>query len=161
MSVEPARPKISDDLVEYFASGVDVYVATRGPDLMPESVLGMGIRVHPDRSAVTVYLPKVTCESTLANLADNGRIAATLVRPVDHRSVQLKGRCTNVRDSDQGDREVQEIFRAALVEAFALVGVPRVFTRGLPWWPSAAVEFRVSDVYTQTPGPNAGAPLLG
>jgi hypothetical protein len=156
-----ARPSISDDLLELFASGVDLYVATRSRDLVPESMLGMGVRVHPDRQRVTVYLPTVAAAATLANLEDNGQIAATLCHPPDHRTIQLKGRCTGVRASAATDREHQEVFRSAMVEALACVGVPRALIRGLPWWPSTAVEFEVESIYAQTPGPDAGEPLAG
>ena len=158
MSSQRKRP-ISDDLLELFASGVDVYVATCSADLQPESVLGMGIRVHQDRRHVTVYVPTAKSASTLANLKDNTQVAATLCRPPDHRTVQLKGRCTGIRLSTEADREIQEIFRSAMVTSFAAIGIPRVLTRGLAWWPSTAVDFEVSDVYTQTPGPDAGEPL--
>jgi hypothetical protein len=158
MTGEAPRPKITDDLLEMFASGVTLYVATRDRDLMPESMVGMGIRVHQDRSTVTVYLPKVNAAATLANLADNGQIAATLTCPPTHRSVQIKGQARGApRDGSESDRELQEVFRSALVEAFAAVGIPRTLTRGLPWWPSVAVDFSVSGVFTQTPGPSAGA----
>lgn len=161
MSRTPERPKISDDLLELFASGVDLYVATRSKDLIPESMLGMGIRVHPDRRKVTIYVQTAAAAATLANLADNGQVAATLGRPPDHRTVQIKGRCTAVRESTQSDRELQEIFRSALVTSYATIGIPRALTRRLPWWPSTAIEFEVDGIYTQTPGPDAGQPLAG
>lgn len=160
MSATHEGPRISDDLLELFASGVDLYVATRGPDLMPESVLGMGIRVHPDRKHVTVYVPS-SAHTTLANLADNGQLAATLCRPPDHRTVQLKGRCTATRASSDVDRELQQVFRAALVTSFASIGIPRALSRGLSWWPSTAIDFELADVFTQTPGPDAGERLRG
>jgi hypothetical protein len=159
MVAKPAGPRLSDDLLELFASGVDIYVATRGADLMPESLLGMGIRVHEDRRTVTVYVPTAAAATTLANLADNGQVAATLCFPPTHRTVQLKGRCTGFRESNAMDRQIQEIFRSALISTFALIGIPRVLTRGLAWWPSTAVDFEVSDVYRQTPGPDAGERL--
>lgn len=159
MASEPERPKISEDLLELFASGVDMYVATRSADLMPESVVGMGVRVHRDRRSVTVYVPSQAAAKTLANLDDNGQVAATLSHPIDHRTVQLKGRCTGYRDSTPSDREIQEIYRAALIAVFAVVGIPRALTRSLPWWPSVAVDFVVADVFMQTPGPQAGERL--
>jgi hypothetical protein len=154
-------PSLSDDLLELFASGVDLYVATRSEDLVPESMLGMGIRVHADRRRVTVYVPTAGAAATLANLENNGQIAATLCRPPDHRTIQLKGRCTGVRASTADDRALQEVFRSAMVEALAVVGVPRALTRGLPWWPSTAVDFEVDGIFTQTPGPDAGERLPG
>ena len=159
MSAEPTRTTISDDLLELFASGVTLYVATRSEGLVPESSFGMGIRVHQDRRHVTVYVPTVSAAATLANLREGAPIAATLCHPPNHRTVQLKGACTGIRASAPADREIQEIFRSALVTAFAAVGVPRALTRNLPWWPSTAIDFAVHDIYTQTPGPHAGERL--
>jgi hypothetical protein len=66
-----------------------------------------------------------------------------------------------VRPSAESDREIQEIFRSAMIASFAFVGVPRALSRGLPWWPSTTLEVEVSDVFKQTPGPDAGEPLRG
>lgn len=160
MSVpERNTPKLSEELVEFVASGVDVYVATRDAALEPESMLAMGARIHDDGRSLTVYLPEALSRPTLVNLDDNGQIAITITRPRDHRSVQIKGRMARVRASTSADRELQAVYRAALVEGFAAVGIPRSATRRLVWWPSVAVEVQVSDVFMQTPGPGAGEPL--
>lgn len=156
---ESSAPPLSDEIVELMSSGVDVYVATRDAHLKPESMLAMGLEPHADRSRVTVYLPESLAAATLANLADNGAIAVTLSRPSDLRTLQLKGKCKKIRPSGESDREKQLIFRAALAEQFAFVGVPRSATRRLVWWPSIAVEVQVTDVFVQTPGPRAGERL--
>jgi hypothetical protein len=106
-----------------------------------------------------VYLPSAVAGPTLQNLEDNGRIAMTLTRPIDHKSVQLKGRALRTRPSEASDRELQAVHRAALTEQFAAVGVPRSATRRLVWWPSVAVEVELEQVFTQTPGPRAGEPI--
>jgi len=156
----PATLPIPEELVELIASGVDVYVATRDAALEPESMLAMGIRAHADRKSLTVYLPEALAKATLQNLADNHEIAVTLSRPSDFKAVQLKGLATAIRPSTETDREFQAIFRAALVEQFEAVGVPRCATRRLVWWPSLAVEVSVRDVFGQAPGLGAGARLV-
>lgn len=159
----PARhaPLLSDDLAELIASGVDIHVGTRDADHEPASMLAMGAKVHADGCAVTVYLPEATCAATLANLKSNGHIAICLTRPRDHQSVQLKGSVTRIRASESADKEFQAVHRAALVEQFAGVGIPRSATRRLVWWPSVAVEVAVNAVFLQTPGPRAGEPFSG
>jgi len=154
-----STPLLSDEIVELMGSGVDVYVATRDCNLKPESMFAMGLEPHANRSQVTVYLPEDLAAATLANLAENGAIAVTLSRASDLRTMQLKGKCKKIRPSDEADRERQLIFRAALTEQLAFVGVPRSATRRLVWWPSIAVEVEVSDVFVQTPGPRAGERL--
>lgn len=152
-------PTIAEDLVELIASGVDVYVATRDAQLEPESMLAMGIRAHQDRCSLTVYLPQSLADVTCRNIRDNGEIAVTLIRPSDFKSVQLKGSARDIRAATETERELQAVFRAALVEQLETVGVPRCASRRLVWWPSWAVDVSVREVFGQTPGPAAGEPL--
>jgi len=153
----PAR--LPEEIVELIACGVDVYVATRDAELEPEALLAMGIRASADRTTLTVYLPSVLADLTCRNLAHNGDIAVTLERPIDLKAVQIKGHSIGIRPSTEADRELQTIYRAALVEQLGAVGVPRSVTRRLTWWPSLAVDVRIRDVFLQTPGPAAGAPM--
>jgi hypothetical protein len=152
---------LSDATIELAGSGVDLHVATTDSSLRPEYALGTGVRVHPDRRTVTVYVARAVLHRTLENIADNGRIALTMARPCDHKTVQIKGCVTGVRDSGPADRELQEQYRAALAEQLAIVGVPRSITRRFAWWPSVAIDFEVADVFAQTPGPGAGARIAG
>jgi hypothetical protein len=155
----PETPPLTDELVEHMASGVEVYVGTRDGRLFPESMLAMGVKVHADRRTVTVYLPSSCARRTLDNIADNGQVAVTLVRASTLKGVQLKGVARGTRESGPADRDLQVVHRAAMVEEFACVGVPRSATRRLLWWPSVAVDVEVFSVFGQTPGPNAGEPL--
>jgi hypothetical protein len=152
---------LPEEVVELIASGVDVYVATRDAELEPESMLAMGVRAHIDRTLLTVHLPEAPALAaiTCRNLEANQEIAVTLIRPRDFKAVQIKGRCVGIRPSDDVDRELQYIFRAALVEQFETVGIPRHATRRLVWWPSLAVDVRIREVFVQTPGPRAGEPM--
>jgi hypothetical protein len=150
---------LSEELGELIASGVDVYVATRDAALEPESMLAMGVRLHAGSCSLTVFLPEVVSAPTLRNLESNGQVAITISRPRDERTVQLKGRTTRIRPADAVDKEHLLVARAAMVEQFAGVGIPRSATRRIVWWPSVAVEVEVRDVFEQTPGPHAGFPL--
>lgn len=149
------------ELTEHLASGVVMYVATRNRDLFPESVFAMGARVDCEKGVVTVFVPRATVASTLANLEDNGEIAVTLTRPSDHKSLQLKGRSLGVRDSTEVDRELQTVHRAALTEQFASVGIPRGLTRRIHFWPSVAIDVELREIFAQTPGPRAGERVAG
>jgi hypothetical protein len=159
-----ADPKVcaifTPELMEYLEGGLDILVATRDAALAPECTMAMGVKTHRDRKTLTIYLPRVGADLTLRNLADNGQIAATFCRPIDHRTVQLKGRSVAVRETGPDDREIQQRHRGALVEQLALVGVPRALTRRFRWWPSVAIEVDVTQAFTQTPGPGAGEPLF-
>jgi hypothetical protein len=161
MGTPSAPRRLSDEVLELLSSGVDAIIATRDAALVPECTVGMGLRVHRDRWNITVFLAKTLAETTLRNLADNGQIAVTFCRPIDHNSVQLKGRCTGVRDSGPADREVQEVYRGAFAEQLAAFGLPRAVTRRFAWWPSVAIDIEVDEVFGQTPGPGAGERIGG
>lgn len=158
MTDAPAPP-LTEEIEELVASGLDIHVATRNAALEPESMMAIGARVHPDRRTFTVYLPEALAEPTRKNLLENGEVAVCLCRPRDNRAVQLKGKFLRLRPSDENDREIQQLGRAAFIEQLAFVGVPRTVSRRLVWWPSLALEFGVQSVFQQTPGPGAGEPL--
>jgi hypothetical protein len=83
-------------------------------------------------------------------------MALTLVRPTDHRAIQLKGTWLGERRTDEADRAHVERQRDALTQELGLVGVPRSLWRRIVWWPSLALRMEVREVYVQTPGPKAG-----
>jgi len=159
MAVPSRHAGLSEELAELIASGVDMYVATRNAELLPESMLALAGKIHGDGCAMTVFLPEVTSAATLANLRENGQIAITISRPRDHKTVQVKGKATRIRPSDESEKDLQAVLRASLVEGFAHIGIPRSTSRRLVWWPSVAVDVQVNDVFQQTPGPHAGEPL--
>jgi hypothetical protein len=86
-------------------------------------------------------------------------VALSLTRPSDDKSMQIKGKSRGVREATEAERSTQELLRGAMVEQLAVVGLPRAFTRRMPFWPSVAIDIDVTDVFVQTPGPSAGMPL--
>ena len=159
MSQTPVDRLLLEEIAEHVASGVIIYVATRNSSLEPEATIAMGFKSDCSRQLFTVYVPEKAAAKTLANLTDNGAIAVTMTRPIDHKSVQIKGRAVRTRPADDADRALLNVHRAALTEQFALVGVPRSITRRLTNWPSVAIDVEVTAAFSQTPGPQAGQPL--
>jgi hypothetical protein len=150
---------LNDSARELLESGVITYVATRGADLAPELTAGMGIRVQGP-AAVTLYLPPCAATSrTVRNLRDNGLVCATFCRPIDHKTLQIRGTVREVRDAGADDRCIQEQYRGGLAEQLGVVGVPRGVTRRMRFSPAVAIEIDVTEVFDQTPGPKAGMPL--
>jgi len=85
------------DLAEFLESGISILVGTRDAGLRPATVRAMGAAVQREARSLTLYVPDATGGQTLANLRDNGQIAATFSRAIDHRTIQVKGRCTGIR----------------------------------------------------------------
>jgi len=150
---------ISEELTAFVESGVSIQVGTRDHRLFPECVRAYGARVERGRREVTVFLPDATAASTLANLADNGRIAVCFSRIEDHRSIQLKGKVVAVAPATPDDRPIVDRYRGEFVKNIAVIGLPPRISLRLNAWPCRAVRFRVESLFVQTPGPGAGAPL--
>lgn len=147
------------EVARFLESGVSVLVGTRDASLVPEALRAVGARVEAGGAELTVFLPARTSARTVANLRDNGRIAVCFSRPIDHRSLQVKGRVLSLRGGDAVDRAAVERYVEALAACWQEIGVPATVTRRLGRWPALAARFRVEEVYVQTPGPGAGAPL--
>ncbi len=68
---------------------------------------------------MTVFLPVAVAPFILPNLRDNGQMAVSLVRPTDHRALQIKGVWLGERRTDQADRAFVDRYRVALTEELA------------------------------------------
>ena len=133
-----------------------MYLATRNAALEPLSALAFGLQAARDGRELTLFLPAVLSAPTLANLRDNGQMALTLVRPSDHRAVQIKGTWLGERRTSDDDRAFLTRYRDEMLQEMGMVGVPRSRWRRLAWWPSVALRMEIRDVFVQTPGPSAG-----
>ncbi len=150
---------ISEELVEFIESGMSMMLATRDAELHPDCVRLAGAQVSADRKSITVRVPERTGARSLANIAAGSPIAITVSRPIDYRSVQIKGRCVGVRPSGEADQRAAERYHAGFVEALYAVGMPRRMTQRFRIAPCVIVDIAVAELFHQTPGPEAGTPL--
>jgi len=150
---------ISAELTDFIEAGLSMLVGTRDARLVPDSLRPVGARVEKGGREITVFLPVATSRTSMANVADNGRITLCVSRPIDHRTVQLKGRVVASGLASEEDRAVVERHRAGFAQTLAFVGVPPRLTLRISHWPSHAVRFRVEAIFDQTPGPGAGCEI--
>src|SRR5262245_22717308 len=68
-----------------------MYVATRNAAMEPLATLAFGLQLAGDDRELTLFVPAVLSPLVVANLRDNGQMAVELVRPSDHRALQVKG----------------------------------------------------------------------
>jgi hypothetical protein len=159
------EPGLEDALREIAGSGAAVVVGTRDANLAPEVVRGWGVAVADDGSAIEVCIAASTGGRTLENLADNQRVAVTLVTPTTYRSMQVKGRGQGGLTPTAGDLALVEGHRAAFVREVAAVGVPpdlgpRFYQAEMDLSPALLkIRVLIDEVFDQTPGPSAGARL--
>lgn len=136
--------------------GVSLLVGTCSRALEPDSVRGVGLRVHPGASAVTVLVPVATSRASIANLRENPRMALTFCRVIDMRTFQVKGALREIRDADDGDHALALRYRDAFAESLAEIGQHREITRRITVWPALALDLEIELIFAQSPGPAAG-----
>ena len=154
-----AKPPISEELAAFLECGLSITMATRDGDLEPNGTSALAARVHEERTHVTVYVHSNSAQAMLRNLERYPEIAVLFDLPSSHRACQAKGRFTashKALTSERRDvaRQV-EAFRADLEG----IGIARALTAQWKAWPCVAFEFRVEQIFEQTPGPGTGGPL--
>lgn len=150
---------LSLELREFLESGLAIVIATRDGELQPDGSVAWAVRVHEDRSHLTVFLHELAAMEMLRNLEAHPEIAIDFDQPTSHRACQVKGvflASRRAEDSERAEIERQIAGFAADLEA---IGIPRAATAGWKTWPCTALELRVATLYEQTPGPGAGDPL--
>jgi hypothetical protein len=151
--------RIPDELAAFLESGVSIVVATRDGELSPDGAAGMAVRVHADRSHLTVFLYEEAARRVLRNLKSHPEIALDLDLPTTHRACQVKGLYVSSRRAKAAERAEVERQGEAFAADLEAIGIPRVMLAGWKTWPCTAIEVRVTQLFEQTPGPGAGEPL--
>jgi hypothetical protein len=145
------------DLLE--AGNVAIWLAVASSECVPQTTRAMGARADRERSTVVLFVPVVQGARALAHIHDGSQIAITFCRILDYRAVQVKGVIGSIRPCTDDDRAIIERYHAAFTIASSQVGIPTDATTRLASWPSVALEVSVRELYSQTPGANAGARL--
>jgi hypothetical protein len=150
---------IAPDLAAFLEGGVSIYIATRDDTLEPDGARVAAVQVNADGTHITAYLPKIAAAPLVANLEANGQAALGFARPRDDRACQLKGVFVDARPASARERKVVDRQWAAFLADLAQIGFPGQAAEGWQTWPSVAIRLRVTAIFSQTPGPGAGAPI--
>ncbi len=153
------KATITDELAEFLRSGLSIVVATRDDKLEPDGAPVWGVVVDDDRTHLTIFLNVAAGKAVLKNLERHQEIAVVFDKPSTHRACQAKGVFTNSRPAKATER--REILRQ--VESFRndleQIGIPMAMTEAWKPWPCLGLQFRVTELFEQTPGPGTGGPL--
>jgi hypothetical protein len=160
MSSTTEEGSLPRDLVDFVESGVSILIGTRDPQFRPECIRGTGAVVAADRHSITLFIPEGTGERTIANIEGGSPLAVTFSRPIDHRTVQVKGAVRAVRPTTPGEQQTAHRYLSAFVESLYAVGVSRSLSRRMRVDPCVAVEIAIGELFQQAPGPEAGNPLV-
>ena len=140
----------------------DVVVASRSPKHVPSVCWGMGGHIHDDRSTVSVWLRKDQALRLLDDIEATGAVSAVFNVPYSTVSFQLKGSDARVRPVAPADLPILEVHCRNMVRELALVDFGEIFARTFFEQPAdslVAVDFTVTSMFEQTPGPRAGKAL--
>lgn len=152
---------IDQQLRTFLEQGVSMHLGTRTARLEPNGARVVALAVDQSGAVITVYVPDAQMPGVAADVTVNAPVAVACARPQDDRACQVKGEVVAVRPARPDEYDLVTRQWAALREQLEQVGIPREATRTWAVWPCTAIQFRVTAVFDQTPGPNAGARLTG
>lgn len=150
---------LTAEVASFLESGLVLFVATRDAALLPSGAPAAGLRVGPDGRHVTVFLPVRPAARVIEDLRANGELAVTASRPIDYRTLQLKGRVVRLGPAPEEDAAFVRAYRASFAAQLGKVGWVPAQANGIVSWPCVAAELAVRELFEQTPGPRAGARL--
>lgn len=151
--------RIDDELTAFVEEGQSIHVSTRDAEGRPVGVRGVAVTVAGDREHVDVYIADVAFARLREPLETSRQMAIVFGRPRDDRSCQLKGTLVSVRAAESAERSVALAQWEGLMAALDGIGISRRLAERWTWWPARVARVRVTAIFEQTPGPNAGAQL--
>ena len=146
-------------LAEFLQSGLGVHVGTRNERLEPRGCRATAIKVEEDGRHAVVFIPKAASPQIFENLRTNGQIAVSMARPADERAVQVKGLMLFSWDAKPEEEAFARAQWAGFLDQLEGIGLPGASTASWQVFPCVAVRLKVTALFNQTPGPDAGAAL--
>jgi hypothetical protein len=144
----------------FLESGCSLIVGTVNVDGEPHASRAWGITVLPGPGAHIRLLLDATETRVFNDLGTSGAIAITGADVRTLRSVQVKGHFVESAPGDDDDRARARRFCDAFFGAVvATDGTPFELLERLVPDDYVACTIAIDEIYDQTPGPGAGAPL--
>jgi hypothetical protein len=146
----------------FIESGVVIVIAASDASLLSSQSFGLGCRIASDGNRLTVFVAPSKCAALLDFIRQSGTVAVVFCQACSHLTLQIKGDQAVIRRLEESDHEALPIYLTDLVAELQRVGEKEAFVRTvMAHEPEdiAAIEFRPTAIYTQTPGPQAGAQI--
>lgn len=150
---------IDEQLAAFLHDGVGIHIGTRNARFEPNGARAVSARVEPDGKHLVVYLAAIAAERVMPDLESNGQAAIVFARPRDDRACQVKGTFVSSRPVDEGERAAALAQWKAFLEGLEYIGIP---ARSAATWihvVDVAIRLKVTAIFDQTPGPQAGTAL--
>jgi len=154
---------LSPALVQFVTGHLSIHVATCCGDGLTTLVRGVGARIDPtDARFLRILVPRSQSAELLDAIEAQYPVAAVFNEPETHRTVQLKAPSAEVVAADDDDRALHTPYVRAMVERLRAFDTPAPYVYALLSCAQddlVAIRFSPQDVFGQTPGPRAGAPI--
>ena len=111
---------------------------------------------------MTAFTPEPFTAGLVESLQENGELALTVEDFPAHETYQFKGRYVSHRPAHREDIAIVDRIRERFIKSMTAVfpALPEGIAGAFTLKPVFAVEFEVSEIYVQTPGPGAGARIV-
>jgi hypothetical protein len=150
---------VDADVAAFLREGVAVVVATRDAELRPEITRGWAPVLSADGCSLRLCVSAEPGSRTIANLEQNGDLAATFSLPSTYRSVQIKGAMRELREPTPDELALVRAHLDAFVQDAEQVGLSRVAGERFGEPPFITVAIAIRALFDQTPGARAGSAL--
>jgi hypothetical protein len=150
---------LTAQLAAFLEDGLGLHIAARDEHMQPDGARAAAVKVEPDRRHLVAYVAERAVARILPHLRSNGQIAVSFGRPADERACQVKGIVVDIRPAHPDEHPVVSAQWDGYMRQLELVGISRHVASGWSVWPAVAIRVRVTAVFEQTPGPQAGTPI--
>jgi len=159
----PGSVVIPENIARFLDERANVaFAGTRNRDLVPLGHRVSGWSIGADGRTVTVLLPELLTPGLVESLRENGELALTVEAFTAPETYQFKGRYLSHRPAHREDIAIVDRIRERFMKHMKTVFpvVPEGLVEAFTSKPAFALEFEVSEIFVQTPGPGAGARLV-
>lgn len=148
--------RLDDGLFEFLHRPLMCIIAGVDRQGRPSAGRGIGLHVPDDRETMDVIFSAWQWPQLEAAIGETARLAVTFVSPADYVTFQIKGPA-RLRDAEDHDLAQSDKFIADATGALVSLGVPAEIIP--PWLTTRGAKVArldISEIYVQTPGPQAG-----
>jgi hypothetical protein len=151
--------RLPKDIVEFLGGPAMILLGTRSEVFVPEIGRGVGLRLSEHEDEIDLIMSRWQWPQTVSNIAANGSLAATLSRPTDYVTYQIKGTAV-LRDTRPEDLAVAEAFVRRMSDCLGAQGVTAAaMSRWFCLQDTKVARLAIETVFVQTPGALAGTVL--
>ena len=150
---------LDKSLTEFLEQGLAIHIGTRDGRLRPNGCVVTAVRVEDEGRQLVAFIPRSVTPAVFDDLRSNGQAALSFTRPADDKAVQVKGEFVSLDEASDADERFAKDQWGNFLKQLDMIGLPAEATSTWTLWPSVAVRIRVTALFSQTPGPEAGAVL--